>query len=228
MARQADLPNNEVRAHAITDLVTVRRRARPRRQKGVTPAKQTYERPADEIATLDDVVPDGDDAKTVRTILENSGEIRAIAIALGEQSTGQTATEANQEELSRRALTAITKAFKEHDVEISPRFGAQRHVGAPRQDRFGLGVRGWLRCPDRHRAASGAALRLMRIVVMSPRVAPGILTLAAWDALRDAVTVHAAEDDPHVRADRRLGHRRRDLRSHPFVRRQHRVDRPDR
>ncbi|GAA3515106.1 hypothetical protein GCM10022234_07580 [Aeromicrobium panaciterrae] len=40
----------------------------------------------------------------------------------------------------------------------------------------------------------------MRIVVLSPRVAPGILTLDAWDALRDAVTVHAAEDDPHVRA----------------------------
>ena len=40
----------------------------------------------------------------------------------------------------------------------------------------------------------------MRIVVLSPRVAPGILTLAAWDALRDAASVHAAEDDPHVRA----------------------------
>jgi XTP/dITP diphosphohydrolase len=40
----------------------------------------------------------------------------------------------------------------------------------------------------------------MRIVVLSPRVAPGILTLAAWDALRHAAEVRAAEDDPHVRA----------------------------
>jgi len=40
----------------------------------------------------------------------------------------------------------------------------------------------------------------MRIVVLSPRVAPGILTLTAWDALRQASAVHAAEDDPHVRA----------------------------
>jgi len=40
----------------------------------------------------------------------------------------------------------------------------------------------------------------MRIVVLSPRVAPGILTLAAWDALRDATVVRAAVDDPHVRA----------------------------
>lgn len=40
----------------------------------------------------------------------------------------------------------------------------------------------------------------MQIVVLSPRVAPGILTLDAWDALRGAAAVHAAEDDPHVRA----------------------------
>jgi XTP/dITP diphosphohydrolase len=40
----------------------------------------------------------------------------------------------------------------------------------------------------------------MRIVVLSPRVAPGILTLAAWDALRSASAVRAAVDDPHVRA----------------------------
>jgi XTP/dITP diphosphohydrolase len=40
----------------------------------------------------------------------------------------------------------------------------------------------------------------MQILVVSPRVAPGILTLAAWDALRAADTVLAAIDDPHVRA----------------------------
>lgn len=40
----------------------------------------------------------------------------------------------------------------------------------------------------------------MQILVLSPRVAPGILTLAAWDALRGATTVRAALDDPHVQA----------------------------
>ncbi|MET0931433.1 MAG: MazG family protein [Aeromicrobium sp.] len=40
----------------------------------------------------------------------------------------------------------------------------------------------------------------MQILVLSPRVAPGILTLPAWDALRAADTVRAAVDDPHVRA----------------------------
>ncbi|WP_168217229.1 MazG family protein [Aeromicrobium chenweiae] len=40
----------------------------------------------------------------------------------------------------------------------------------------------------------------MQVLVLSPRVAPGILTLAAWDALREASVVKAAEDGPHVRA----------------------------
>jgi len=40
----------------------------------------------------------------------------------------------------------------------------------------------------------------MRILVLSPRVAPGILTLAAWDALREAASAHAAEGNPHVQA----------------------------
>ncbi|MEJ7633811.1 MazG family protein [Aeromicrobium sp.] len=40
----------------------------------------------------------------------------------------------------------------------------------------------------------------MRIVVLSPRVAPGILSLPAWDALREASHVRAPADDPHVRA----------------------------
>jgi XTP/dITP diphosphohydrolase len=40
----------------------------------------------------------------------------------------------------------------------------------------------------------------MQILVLSPRVAPGILTLPAWDALRAAATVWATADDAHVRA----------------------------
>lgn len=45
----------------------------------------------------------------------------------------------------------------------------------------------------------------MQILVLSPRVAPGILTLAAWDALRGAEIVRASLDDPHVQAIRSSG-----------------------
>ncbi|MGH1561926.1 MazG family protein [Mumia sp. DW29H23] len=41
----------------------------------------------------------------------------------------------------------------------------------------------------------------MRILVTSPRVAPGLMTLAAWDAVREADRIVAAEaDDPTVEA----------------------------
>jgi XTP/dITP diphosphohydrolase len=46
---------------------------------------------------------------------------------------------------------------------------------------------------------------LMRIIVVSPRVAPGILTLEAWDALRAADRVLSAEDGPHVQGIRSAG-----------------------
>jgi len=42
----------------------------------------------------------------------------------------------------------------------------------------------------------------MRILVVSPRVAPGLLTLEAWDALRAADRVVSAEDGPHVQGIR--------------------------
>jgi XTP/dITP diphosphohydrolase len=48
-------------------------------------------------------------------------------------------------------------------------------------------------------------LGLMRILLVSPRVAPGILTLEAWDALRAADRVVSAEDGPHVQGIRSAG-----------------------
>ena len=45
----------------------------------------------------------------------------------------------------------------------------------------------------------------MRVIVVSPRVAPGILTLEAWDALRAANRVFSAEDGPHVQGIRSAG-----------------------
>ncbi len=46
---------------------------------------------------------------------------------------------------------------------------------------------------------------MMRVIVVSPRVAPGILTLEAWDALRSADRVLSAEDGPHVQGIRSAG-----------------------
>lgn len=45
----------------------------------------------------------------------------------------------------------------------------------------------------------------MRILLVSPRVAPGLLTLEAWDVLRAAPSVVSAEGGPHVDAVRAAG-----------------------
>jgi XTP/dITP diphosphohydrolase len=46
---------------------------------------------------------------------------------------------------------------------------------------------------------------MMRILLVSPRVAPGLLTLEAWDALRSASSVVSAEDGPLVTAIEHAG-----------------------
>ncbi len=46
---------------------------------------------------------------------------------------------------------------------------------------------------------------MMRILLVSPRVAPGLLTFEAWDALRSATSVISAEDGPHVTAIENAG-----------------------
>ncbi|TXL57356.1 MazG family protein [Aeromicrobium terrae] len=46
---------------------------------------------------------------------------------------------------------------------------------------------------------------MMRILLVSPRVAPGLLTLEAWDVLRAASRVFSAEDGPHIEAIEKAG-----------------------
>jgi XTP/dITP diphosphohydrolase len=45
----------------------------------------------------------------------------------------------------------------------------------------------------------------MRILVLSPRIPVGLMTAAAWDAVREAPSVVAGTDGPHVRALREAG-----------------------
>lgn len=45
----------------------------------------------------------------------------------------------------------------------------------------------------------------MRILVLSPRIPAGLMTANAWDAVREAPSVVAASDGPHVEALRNAG-----------------------
>lgn len=117
------VPNNEIRRQAVSDLVTVIVARELAKQKGVTPDKQTYELSATQLKEIAKGFPKGDDAEVVETAIENSQEIVATAIALGEGSAGVARTDENEAELTSVGQEAITDAFKDHDVKFAPRFG---------------------------------------------------------------------------------------------------------
>ncbi len=59
----------------------------------------------------------------MKSAIEESQEIVAIAIALGEQSTGVARSGENESQLAAEGQAAIQAAFKDHDVKFAPRFG---------------------------------------------------------------------------------------------------------
>lgn len=120
---QSSLPNEQVRRQAIVNLVTVMVARDLAKQKGVTPDKALYELPPSQVASIVKAYPDDEDAKAVESIYEDFNETIEIAIGLGEQSTGLTRTDENQEQLITEGQAAIQKAFKDHDVKFAPRFG---------------------------------------------------------------------------------------------------------
>jgi len=117
------VPNAEVRRQAISDLVTVIVARDVAKLKGVTPGKQTYELSASQLKEIGAAFPKGDDAETVESVIEDSQEIVAIAIALGEQSTGTVRSAENEAVLMSEGQAVIQKTFKDREVRFAPRFG---------------------------------------------------------------------------------------------------------
>lgn len=119
----ASVPNSDVRRQTISDMVTIFVARDLAEDKGITLDKQSYELAPAQAKEIGAAFPKGDDAETVELAIENSQEIAAIAIALGEKSTGELRTEENAAQLSEAGEAEIRAAFEDHDIEISPRFG---------------------------------------------------------------------------------------------------------
>lgn len=117
------VPNSDVRRQTISDLVTIHVARDLAEEERVTVDKQLYELSPDQVKELATAFPEGDDAEHVEFAIENSQEIAAIAVALAEKSTGETATDENSSQLAEVGRTAIIGAFKDHDVQFAPRFG---------------------------------------------------------------------------------------------------------
>lgn len=115
--------NSDVRRQTISDLVTIHVARDLAEDEGITVDKRSYELTPDQVKEIGKAFPKGDDAEHVEFAIENSQEISAIAIALAEKSMGVTRTDENVGQLAEEGQGAILAAFKDHDVEFSPRFG---------------------------------------------------------------------------------------------------------
>ena len=113
--------NADIRRQAITDLVTVVVARDVAAFKGVTPKPRAFELTPSQQQQITEAFPSNGDE--VGAVIEDSQEISAIAIGLGEQSTGQTRTPENEADLAQIGQAAILKAFSDHDVRFAPRFG---------------------------------------------------------------------------------------------------------
>ncbi len=115
--------NSDVRRQTISDLVTIHVARDLAEEHGITPDKQAYELSGAQIQEIAEAFPEGDDAENIEFAIENSQEISAIAIALAEKSTGEVMSQENAVQLAEIGEAEIKAAFKDHDVEVSPRFG---------------------------------------------------------------------------------------------------------
>lgn len=116
-----DVSNAEVRRQAIGDMVAVVVARKVAAFRGVTPKPQLYELTASQRQQIAKAFPS--DADAVVTAIQDSQESSAIAVALGEASTGEKRTAANESELARIGQAEIVKAFPAHHVHFAPRFG---------------------------------------------------------------------------------------------------------
>lgn len=122
-AQGASVPDNaDLRRQAVTSLVSTVVARRLAEDAGVTPRPSEYKLTADQQDQIAKAFPDGDVEQIGRAI-EDSQEISAIAVALGEKSTGQLSTSTTEAQLAELGQNQIIGAFADNDVTFAPRFG---------------------------------------------------------------------------------------------------------
>jgi hypothetical protein len=114
--------NSEVRRQAVTTLVSLVVARQIAEDKGLTPRPGSYTLTPAQERQIAKAFPDGD-TDQIKQVIEDSQELSEIAVALGERSTGQQRTSANESQLAQTGQAQITQALADHDVEFAPRFG---------------------------------------------------------------------------------------------------------
>jgi hypothetical protein len=115
--------NADMRRQAVLTLVSLVVARKIAEEEGITPKPSDYELTADQEKQVAKAFPKEDNLDEINKLIEQSQELSAISLALGEKITGQAATAENESQVGAAGQAEITKAFKANDVEFAPRFG---------------------------------------------------------------------------------------------------------
>ena len=117
-----DVSAADARRQAITDLITFKVAKKVAKKRGLKIDPATYVLTQQQLAQVTKAFP-GSGLPEIRSAIERSQETYAIALALGESTTGLTADADNQAGIEKAGTALITKAYKSSDISIDPRFG---------------------------------------------------------------------------------------------------------
>lgn len=115
--------NADIRRQAVTTLVSLIVARKVAKEEGITPKPSDYELTNDQEAQVAKAFPKEENLDEINQLIEQSQELSAISLALGEKITGQAPTAENEAQVGAAGQAEITKAFKDNDVEFAPRFG---------------------------------------------------------------------------------------------------------
>jgi hypothetical protein len=115
--------NADIRRQAVSTLVSLIVARKVAKDEGITPKPSDYELTSDQEGQVAKAFPKEKNLGEINKLIEQSQELSAISLALGQKITGQAPTAETENQIGAAGQSEITKAFKDNDVEFAPRFG---------------------------------------------------------------------------------------------------------
>ena len=115
--------NSDIRRQAVSTLVSLVVARKIAKEEGIAPKPSDYELTSEQESQVATAFPKEKNLDEINKLIEQSQELSAIALALGERITGQRPTAETADQIGAAGQAEITKAFKDNEVEFAPRFG---------------------------------------------------------------------------------------------------------
>jgi hypothetical protein len=115
--------NADIRRQALSTLVSLVVARKLADEEGLTPKPVDYKLTNDQEGQVAKAFPKEKNLGEIKKLIEQSQELSAISLALGQKITGQAPTAETADQIGAAGQAEITKAFKDNDVEFAPRFG---------------------------------------------------------------------------------------------------------